>query len=453
MSEIVDFATKTPFQVDELTSSFVKLKSQGFEPTMEQMTALGDIASSKAKSFDQLSEAVIDAQTFEFERLKDFGIIAKQHGDQIQFLYNGNTTVVKKTSQAVREYILNIGRAAGVSGASAAIIKTTGGALSNLTDNIDSAYKALGDRFKPQLDASIGSLINMAFTVKSWIELKSFEQIDKESNALQILKTKLNDTNLSVEKRKDLLKELKDNYGDYLGNLNLEKSSYQQIQAAIEGTIEALGKKRQQAFYQNVMQENDAKLGAYVNLRESNYSKILQHINNYAPQLQDVQTDDASRVTMLKNVIKGMVRGGRMSKSTASGILSNGVMDDIDDFEASNKLYLSKAKEFSESANGINKRMLELGITPTSSGSKEKNETIKSNNSISTGKVPGNGIGTNSSINGSQRVNNLKIEIHNLVSGGVNIHTTTVKEGATKMADAVKEALLTAVNDANLAIQ
>src|SRR5688572_11274742 len=37
MDRIVDFATKTPFQVAELTSSFVKLANQGFIPTLNQM--------------------------------------------------------------------------------------------------------------------------------------------------------------------------------------------------------------------------------------------------------------------------------------------------------------------------------------------------------------------------------------------------------------------------------
>lgn len=35
MSQIQDFASKTPFQVDELTDSYVRLANQGFKPTME----------------------------------------------------------------------------------------------------------------------------------------------------------------------------------------------------------------------------------------------------------------------------------------------------------------------------------------------------------------------------------------------------------------------------------
>jgi len=41
MNQIVEFASKTPFQVDELTNAFVKLANRGFTPTVKEMTAYG----------------------------------------------------------------------------------------------------------------------------------------------------------------------------------------------------------------------------------------------------------------------------------------------------------------------------------------------------------------------------------------------------------------------------
>lgn len=66
MDSIVEFASKTPFQVDELTGAFVKLANQGFKPTMAEMKSLGDLAASTGKSFDQLAEGILDAQTGEY---------------------------------------------------------------------------------------------------------------------------------------------------------------------------------------------------------------------------------------------------------------------------------------------------------------------------------------------------------------------------------------------------
>lgn len=147
LSQITEFASKTPFQVNELTASFVKLANQGFIPTLKQMQALGDLASAMGKSFDQLTEAIIDAQTGEFERLKEFGIRASKQGDKVTFTFKGVKKQVDFTADSIREYVLSLGEVEGVTGGMEAQSKTLGGTLSNLKDAWD------------QLSISIGKLI------------------------------------------------------------------------------------------------------------------------------------------------------------------------------------------------------------------------------------------------------------------------------------------------------
>jgi hypothetical protein len=145
MDQIVEFASKTPFQVDELTSAFVKLANRGFKPTISEMTSLGDLASSTGKSFDQLAEATLDAMTGEFERLKEFGIRAKAEGDNVAFTFKGVTTEVEKTDTAIQEYLISLGEAEGVSGSMAAISETVGGKISNLGDNFTQLQLVIGN--------------------------------------------------------------------------------------------------------------------------------------------------------------------------------------------------------------------------------------------------------------------------------------------------------------------
>jgi hypothetical protein len=138
------FAAKTPFQVKELTDSFVKLANQGFKPTMDEMRSLGDLAASTGKGFDQLAEAVIDAQTGEFERLKEFGIRAEKQGDKVTFAFKGVKTQVDFTSDSITNYITGLGNAEGVSGSMAAISETLEGKISNLKDTWDDYLNTLG---------------------------------------------------------------------------------------------------------------------------------------------------------------------------------------------------------------------------------------------------------------------------------------------------------------------
>jgi hypothetical protein len=144
LKEIEEFAAKTPFGVKELTESFVKLANQGFKPTGDEMRRLGDLAASTGKSFDQLAEGILDAQTGEFERLKEFGIRAQDAGDKVIFTFKGVQTTVDKSSEAIRNYITSLGDAEGVSGSMAVISETLTGKISNLGDSWDQMLVSVG---------------------------------------------------------------------------------------------------------------------------------------------------------------------------------------------------------------------------------------------------------------------------------------------------------------------
>ncbi|WP_424963495.1 hypothetical protein [Ekhidna sp.] len=163
MQMITEFASKTPFQVDGLTGAFVKLANQGFVPTSNEMRKLGDLAASTGKDFDQLAEAVIDAQVGEFERLKEFGIRSQKEGDKVRFTFKGVETQVNFTDQAIRDYILSLGDATGVSGSMAAISETVGGKISNLEDNFTQLKKTIGD----QSSGVIAAMLDFANTAVS----------------------------------------------------------------------------------------------------------------------------------------------------------------------------------------------------------------------------------------------------------------------------------------------
>ena len=212
MDQIVNFASKTPFQVNELTDSFVKLANRGFVPTMEQMRQMGDVASSVGKSFDQLTEAILDAQTGEFERLKEFGIKASAQGDVVQFTFKGITTEVAKSDKAIQEYILSLGNLEGVSGSMEAIAATTGGAISNLEDNITQLFKNIGDSssgfinwFVKDLNNVISSLRNMGEIIEL---MNPFKTLAESSDDAREYILRVNDsTDDTVRTVKDVASE------------------------------------------------------------------------------------------------------------------------------------------------------------------------------------------------------------------------------------------------------
>jgi hypothetical protein len=181
LKQIQNFASQTPFQVQELTNSYVKLANQGFKPTIEQMRSLGDLASSTGKSFDQLTEAVIDAQVGEFERLKEFGIRASKQGDIVKFTFKGVETQTKFTSEAIQQYVLGLGKLDGVTGSMVGISNTLGGSISNLSDKWDMFLNTVGSKTDGIFKGAIEVISNTISLIGDAI--KSEEQLMKESIA------------------------------------------------------------------------------------------------------------------------------------------------------------------------------------------------------------------------------------------------------------------------------
>jgi hypothetical protein len=218
MNQIVNFASSTPFQVNELTDAFVKLANRGFIPTMDQMRQLGDLASSVGKSFDQLTEAILDAQSGEFERLKEFGIKASQQGDVVQFTFKGITTEVEKSDKAIQAYLLGLGDLEGVAGSMEAISKTTGGVISNLEDNITQLFKNIGDSSSGFINWFVKDLNNVVSSLRNMGEIMElmnpFKTLAESSDEARTYLLKVNDST------DDLTRTIKDAASEF-DNLSL----------------------------------------------------------------------------------------------------------------------------------------------------------------------------------------------------------------------------------------
>lgn len=141
---IKKFARETPFSVQEVTTAFVRLKSLGLDSSEEAMRSFGNTASALGKNILDFIEAVADASTGEFERLKEFGIKASTQGDNVAFTFQGQTTVVRKNASAITEYLKAIGNTK-FAGAMDEQMKTLGGAFANLQDAVEQFAVDIGE--------------------------------------------------------------------------------------------------------------------------------------------------------------------------------------------------------------------------------------------------------------------------------------------------------------------
>lgn len=143
-SLIEDFATSTPYQLDEIVDSFIRLKAMGLEPSMEALTSYGNTASAFGKNILEFVSAVTSATVGEFERLKTFGIKAKVEGDTVKFVFQGVTTEVAKNATEIERYLRSIGNI-NFGGAMAEQMNTMGGTMSNIEDTMAKVARTIGE--------------------------------------------------------------------------------------------------------------------------------------------------------------------------------------------------------------------------------------------------------------------------------------------------------------------
>lgn len=139
---LTKFAAQTPFTLKQSVDGFVKLKALGLDPSERAMTSFGNTASAMGKDLTQMIEAVADASTGEFERLKEFGIKAKQEGDKVSLTFQGVTTTIGNNARDITEYLIKIGET-NFAGAMAERMNTLDGNISNLQDSLDGLFLSI----------------------------------------------------------------------------------------------------------------------------------------------------------------------------------------------------------------------------------------------------------------------------------------------------------------------
>lgn len=198
-SVLQQFAKETPYGLNQAVEGFTKLVALGLNPSKEALISYGNTAAAMGKDLNQMIEAVADASTFEFERLKEFGIKSSQQADTVSFTFRGVTTTVKKNSEEIQKYLLNIGNT-DFAGAMETRSKTLDGQLSSLADSFDGlvlavAQSGFGDAVGEQAakaEDAISALTDaiasneIAATLQDWVTLfnESFKFISDALNDL-----------------------------------------------------------------------------------------------------------------------------------------------------------------------------------------------------------------------------------------------------------------------------
>lgn len=165
------FAKETPYGLSQAVEAFNKLVNLGLTPSEQALMSYGNTASAMGKDLMQLIEAVADASTFEFERLKEFGIKSKQEGDKVKFTFQGVTTEVKKNASDIEQYLIKLGENQ-FAGAMSERMNTLDGDVAGLEDSWNSLWlsvsqSGVGDLIRVGIQEASASIDDLTDIVKS----------------------------------------------------------------------------------------------------------------------------------------------------------------------------------------------------------------------------------------------------------------------------------------------
>jgi len=231
------FAKETPYQLSEVVNAFRKMTALGLQPSMKDLESFGNTASAMGKSLDQFIEAIADASTREFERLKEFGIKAKSQGDKVSFTFQNVTKTINKSSKEIVSYLKDIGNVQ-FAGAMTEQMDTIEGSFSNLKDSLDQLALTIGES---GLNEAVADLTNdftdlvreaTAF-IKTFQGAQSYKTIEDVETRIKAVKQSIMDagqalTSFSLDNLSPSTR---------LGNiisLVLDKRELEQLEARLE---------------------------------------------------------------------------------------------------------------------------------------------------------------------------------------------------------------------------
>lgn len=162
LARMEELAKSLPQTLQDLTNGFVVLNRYGLSTTNDSMKAFANIASANNKSLSQLAEALGDALTGEYERLKEFGVKIRTENGRTTVMLGDQILGVANSGQELIGIVQQLGTEGGkYFGAAEKQATTLTGALSRLNDSVTRAQRNIGDA---GFGAAVGQLADRIST-------------------------------------------------------------------------------------------------------------------------------------------------------------------------------------------------------------------------------------------------------------------------------------------------
>jgi len=143
---ITDFAKTTPFEIQNLTKSFVDLRARGVAPNEERLKGLGNLAAAFTQDITTLTDAIVSGSAGMSRPLRRFGVDMEITGDRAVVSFQGITREIDLSADSLSEFLAEMGNSPRLANAMENRMDTLGGSLSNLADTSAIFTKEIGEQ-------------------------------------------------------------------------------------------------------------------------------------------------------------------------------------------------------------------------------------------------------------------------------------------------------------------
>ena len=482
MEEYKDIAKITPFGLEDVVEGGNQLQAIG-RYSRQNLEMLGDLAAASNKPMEQVMNAYAKLATGQKgEASRMFQDLLISRNDWIEATGKGvsKSGELLASTEEMMAALPKIMQSKGFFGMMAKQAEAANGKFSNLEDSVFSLRAALGERMMPTVKNVVGGLTRMVNSMERAVRVPLAEKITHEKVELNLLVGQLMDANTREERRAEIIDELQSKYPDFLKNVNLEKDGTKGLREELEKVNAEYDRKIKKAHAMENMEaaREDYKdvLGEIANAEMADFAlKKMKEIEkkqglkdgNARTQLIGAEKDDEGWYLTYRTFSKRGMYGP--NKTVRLPNMTDEMMMEYKDWESiwrKNAKTDAEKKKLSERASeykriekmwadygGIN---LESGNNGTTGGEGvnenpdgAKPDDKKTNpDGTDDGTPPGMttpsyGMGAGSGSGGGSG-KTVTTNIGTLV-GTIEIHTTTLQEGAAEVKRLVTQALLEAV--------
>ena len=289
-----DLRKATRGTTNDLELMTAAVQAQNFGIPIKEMSSLLEFASRRAQetgqSVDYLVQSIITGIGRKSPMILDnLGISTTRLKDE----FNGAAV----EAQSIGDVTAAVARIAKEEmGSAGAAFTSTADRAAAFKASLDNVKMAIGEGINAVLGPMLEKMTGIFNVVTDLLGTKLSEQYQEEAERVAALSIELEASNTPLERKQQILDELKSKYPDYLGNIDAEKSSTQEVKAAMESLNKEL-------INRAVIMASQEKLDKIAEKRGEMINKLGENKVALSKQIAEFQKDeniqvDASNLTL-----------------------------------------------------------------------------------------------------------------------------------------------------------